>query len=222
MDKYYHFKDKKDIAIGYARVSSSDNRQQLGLEVQKEALSFCDIIFIDKESGSLQNRDELLQAIRVAKKLRKQNKSVSIVVYKLDRLTRRMFALVDMLQDFAKHHIQLVSIQENIDTQTLTGKLLVVLLGYVAEMELEAISSRTKDGLRKARERGAKLGNPGISKELEKEIILLYSTHKIKAKEISSITGVSIATIYNVLHRNKIPLKSKNSTKLLANKEIKE
>lgn len=207
-------KDKQEVKIGYARVSSTDNRQLLGLEVQKEALANCDILFTEKESGGQDNRKELLQIIRLAKRLRRQGKSVSIVVYRLDRLTRRMFTLVDILRDFSEKDIQLISIQENIDTKSLTGKLLVVLLGYVAEMELEAIKSRTKDGLRKARERGVKLGNPGISRKIEQEVILLYQ-NEVKVKNIASVTEISVATVYNVLHRNKIPLKSKKTQNYL-------
>ena len=50
-----HHKNKleniKTITIGYARVSSTDNRQELGLSVQKEALNFCDKLYIEKDSG---------------------------------------------------------------------------------------------------------------------------------------------------------------------------
>lgn len=51
------YQEKGSVVIGYARVSSIDNRQELGLEVQKEALSFCDKLYIEKESGGNQERD---------------------------------------------------------------------------------------------------------------------------------------------------------------------
>lgn len=52
--------EKKDkICIGYARVSSQDDRQKLGLEVQLEALKTCDIVFTDKQSGSYDKREKL-------------------------------------------------------------------------------------------------------------------------------------------------------------------
>lgn len=213
MTKYYinKFKDLQEIKIGYARVSSTDNRQELGLEVQKEALKSCDILFIEKESGSQDNRVQLLKALKLAKELKRINKQVSLVVYKLDRLTRKMFTLVNILDDLTIHDIQLVSLKENIATDSLTGKLLVVILGYVAEMELEAIRSRTKDGLRKAKERGVKLGNKGISKTKEKEVIQLYQQSNLTAKEISQTSNISTATLYNILKRNNIETKSKNT-----------
>lgn len=213
MTKYYinKFKDLQEIKIGYARVSSTDNRQELGLEVQKEALKSCDIVFVEKESGSQDNRAQLLKALKLAKELKRINKQVSLVVYKLDRLTRKMFTLVNILDDLTIHDIQLISLKENIATDSLTGKLLVVILGYVAEMELEAIRSRTKDGLRKAKERGVKLGNKGISKTKEKEVIQLYQQSNLTAKEISQTSNISTATLYNILKRNNIKTKSKNT-----------
>lgn len=213
MTKYYinKFKDLQEIKIGYARVSSTDNRQELGLEVQKEALKSCDILFVEKESGSQDNRVQLLKALKLAKELKRINKQVSLVVYKLDRLTRKMFTLVNILDDLTIHDIQLISLKENIATDSLTGKLLVVILGYVAEMELEAIRSRTKDGLRKAKERGVKLGNKGISKTKEKEVIQLYQQSNLTTKEISQTSNISTATLYNILKRNNIKTKSKNT-----------
>ena len=213
MTKYHinKFKNLQEIKIGYARVSSTDNRQELGLEVQKEALKSCDILFIEKESGSQDNRVQLLKALKLAKEFKRINKQVSLVVYKLDRLTRKMFTLVNILDDLNIHDIQLISLKENIATDSLTGKLLVVILGYVAEMELEAIRSRTKDGLRKAKERGVKLGNKGISKTKEKEVIQLYQQSNLTAKEISQTSNISTATLYNILKRNNIKTKSKNT-----------
>lgn len=213
MTKYYinKFKDLQEIKIGYARVSSTDNRQELGLEVQKEALKSCDILFIEKESGTQDNRVQLLKALKLAKEFKRINKQVSLVVYKLDRLTRKMFTLVNILDDLTIHDIQLISLKENIATDSLTGKLLVVIIGYVAEMELEAIRSRTKDGLRKAKERGVKLGNKGISKTKEKEVIQLYQQSNLTAKEISQTSNISTATLYNILKRNNIKTKSKNT-----------
>lgn len=217
MTKYHinKFKNLQEIKIGYARVSSTDNRQELGLEVQKEALKSCDILFVEKESGSQDNRVQLLKALKLAKELKLINKQVSLVVYKLDRLTRKMFTLVNILDDLTIHDIQLISLKENIATDSLTGKLLVVILGYVAEMELEAIRSRTKDGLRKAKERGVKLGNKGISKTKEKEVIQLYQQSNLTAKEISQTSNISTATLYNILKRNNIKTKSKKSSECL-------
>lgn len=212
MTRYYmrKFKDKETIKIGYARVSSVDNRQELGLAVQKEALKGCDIVFVEKESGSQDQRPKLQQALQLAKNLASQGQSVSLVIYRLDRLTRKMFTLVEILKSLTDHHIQLVSLKEKLETDSLTGKLLVVILGYVAEMELEAIRSRTKDGLRKAKEKGVTLGRKSLSTAVEQQIIQLYTTTTLSSKAIAQDLNVSRATVYNVLKRNQIPLRKQN------------
>jgi predicted site-specific integrase-resolvase len=72
------------VKIGYARVSSLDDRQKLGFEVQKEALKSCNIIFSEKQSGDNDNRPELANAIELAKQLSLSDKSVTLQIYKLD------------------------------------------------------------------------------------------------------------------------------------------
>ena len=145
-----HHKNKleniKTITIGYARVSSTDNRQELGLSVQKEALSFCDKLYIEKDSGGNQDRPQLDKALKLAKNYAKQGVKTNFVVYKMDRLTRKMLHLSAIIEDLTKHGIHLQSIHENIETASLTGKFFCLMLGYVAEWELQAISERTKDG----------------------------------------------------------------------------
>ena len=137
------------VKIGYARVSSLDDRQKLGFEVQKEALKSCNIIFSEKQSGDNDNRPELAKAIVLAKQLSLSGKSVTLQIYKLDRLTRKMLTLANIIDELNQHNIKLISLQENIETDSLTGRLLCLVLGYVAEIELDNIRTRAKDGLRK-------------------------------------------------------------------------
>lgn len=209
-----HHKNKleniKTRTIGYARVSSTDNRQELGLSVQKEALSFCDKLYIEKDSGGNQDRPQLDKALKLAKNYAKQGVKTNFVVYKLDRLTRKMLHLSAIIEDLTKNGIHLQSIHENIETDSLTGKFFCLMLGYVAEWELQAISERTKDGLRKAKEKGVKLGNKGIAKDKEKQIIAQYQQKEMSVRNIANQLNISTATIYNVLKRNNIQINRKN------------
>ena len=209
-----HHKNKleniKTITIGYARVSSTDNRQELGLSVQKEALGFCDKLYIEKDSGRNQERKQLDKALKMAKKYAHQGTKTHFVVYKLDRLTRKMLHLSAIIEDLTKHGIHLQSIHENIETDSLTGKFFCLMLGYVAEWELQAISERTKDGLRKAKEKGVKLGNKGLPKITEKQIIEQYLRKELSVRKIAKQLNISTATIYNVLRRNSIQINRKN------------
>ena len=209
-----HHKNKLEniqtITIGYARVSSSDNRQELGLSVQKEALSFCDKLYIEKDSGGNQERPQLKKAMKMAKKNAQKGVKTIFVVYKLDRLTRKMLHLSAIIEDLTKYGVHLQSIHENIETDSLTGKFFCLMLGYVAEWELQAISERTKDGLRKAKEKGVKLGNKGLEQSKEKQIIKQYLQKELSVRKIANQLNISTATIYNVLKRNGIQINRKN------------
>ena len=198
------YQEKGSVVIGYARVSSIDNRQELGLEIQKEALNFCDKLYIEKESGGNQERPQLQKALKLAKECAENGIKTSFVVYKLDRLTRKMLHLSAIISELTSYNIRLQSLHEQIETDSLTGKFFCLMLGYVAEWELQAISARTKDGLRKARERGVKLGNKGISKSKEKQVIISYLEEGMTVREIASQFKISTATIYSILRRNNI------------------
>ncbi|HFI0215828.1 TPA: recombinase family protein [Streptococcus suis] len=205
------YQEKGSVIIGYARVSSTDNRQELGLEVQKEALNFCDKLYIEKESGSNQDRPQLQKALKLAKECAESGIETSFVVYKLDRLTRKMLHLSAIISELTSYNIRLQSMHEQIETDSLTGKFFCLMLGYVAEWELQAISARTKDGLRKAKERGVKLGNKGISKSKEKQIIISYLEEEITVRKIANQLNISTATIYQVLKRNNITFRSQKA-----------
>lgn len=138
----------------------------MGLEVQKEALNFCDKFYIEKDSGGKQERLQLQKALIFAKTCADQGIKTSFIVYKLDRLTRKMFHLLAIIEDLNNHGIRLQSLHENIETDSLTGKLFCLILGYVADWELQVISERTK---------GVKLR---IASQLNISITTIYSVLK--------------------------------------------
>ena len=174
------------------------------MEVQKTALSDCDVLFTEKESGGKDNRLELTSAITLAKELASKKVDVSLCVYRLDRLTRRMFTLISLIEQFNEHNIRLISLQENLETDTLVGKMLRISLGFVAEMELDNIRSRTKDGLQRAKLEGKKLGNQGLPKKTEQKIIDLYILNSIPIKDIAKRCKVADSKVYNVARRNNL------------------
>lgn len=190
------------INIGYARVST--HKQDLGLEVQIEALKHCDQLFIERESGSNSARPELEKALKLACDLSKEGKQVTFTIYKLDRLTRSMFKLLELIEQFNDSAIQLVSLHEKLETDSLIGRLLCVILGFVAESELENLRFRTREGLRKAKEKGIKLGARRMSKEKEERIIEQYLAGVASIRTIAKTERISTSTIYKVLERNKV------------------
>ena len=190
------------INIGYARVSTY--KQDLGLEVQIEALKHCDQLFIECESGSNNARSELEKALKLAQTLSKKGTQVTFTIYKLDRLTRSMFKLLELIEQFNDSDIQLVSLHEKLETDSLIGRLLCMILGFVAESELENLRFRTREGLRKAKEKGVKLGAKRISKKKEERIIQQYLVGESSIRKIAKTEQISTSTIYKVLERNDV------------------
>lgn len=190
------------INIGYARVST--HKQDLGLEVQIEALKHCDQLFIECESGSNNARSELEKALKLAQTLSKKGMQVTFTIYKLDRLTRSMFRLLELIEQFNDSAIQLVSLHEKLETDSLIGRLLCVILGFVAESELENLRFRTREGLRKAKENGVKLGAKRMSRDKEERIIEQYLVGESSIRTIAKTERISTSTIYKVLERNKV------------------
>ncbi|MGK0551129.1 recombinase family protein [Enterococcus faecalis] len=136
------------------------------MEVQKAALSDCNILFTEKESGGKDIRLELINAHTLTKELSSKKVNVSMCVYRLNQLTRKKFTLIE---EFNEYNIRLTSLQESLKTDTLVDKMLCISLGFVAEMELDNIRSRRRDGLERAKLEGNKLGNQGLPKKQKKK-----------------------------------------------------
>ena len=83
----------------------------------------------------------------------------AVIVCKLDRLTRSVRDLADILDLFGKHHVALVSLAESLDTESASGKLVMNIMVAVSQWEREAIGERTRAVLDYKRKKGERLGN---------------------------------------------------------------
>jgi DNA invertase Pin-like site-specific DNA recombinase len=84
-----------------------------------------------------------------------------LVVWRFDRLARSVSHLLRALEQFQAMGIDFVSLSENVDTSTPTGKMVFTVLGAVADLERSLIVERVKAGIRNAPAQGKKLGRPG-------------------------------------------------------------
>jgi DNA invertase Pin-like site-specific DNA recombinase len=136
--------------IGYARVSTRDQN----VAAQREALlaAGCETIFDDTISGSTKSRSGLDKAMAVLVP------GDVLVVWKLDRLGRSMQHVVNTVLDLDRRGIGFRSLTEAIDLTSSTGKLLLSVFGWLAEVERDLTTERTKAGLAAAKRRGVQLG----------------------------------------------------------------
>ena len=132
------------MIIGYARVSTED--QKLNLQVQALEQAGCDMICEDLgQTGSHFGRTGLQNA------LSELNPGDTLVVWRLDRLGRSLSGLV-----------KLVSVMEKIDTTSPGGRFMFHLMAALAEFERSIISERTRAGMAAAKADGRQLGRPAV------------------------------------------------------------
>ena len=113
------------MRIGYARVSTRDQHP----EAQSDALTAagCERVFTDKASGKLGRRPELDEALRGLRA------GDQLVVTKLDRLGRSLEHLIDLSNDLQGREVDLVVLDQGIDTSTAVGRMFFQILGAIAE-----------------------------------------------------------------------------------------
>lgn len=194
------------MIFGYARVST----QEQNLDLQIDALNKygVDKIFEEKISGTMTKRpvlDELMRYLRPGD---------TLVIYKLDRLGRRVRGLINLVEEFKKNNINFVCLQERIDTTTPTGTFVFYVLCAIAQMERDIISERTKAGLAAARARGRKGGRPRVPEKDIQKAIKMYESNSFAVSEIQKITGISRTTLYTYLRKYdkiKYKISDKNS-----------
>ena len=87
----------------------------------------------------------------------------AVVVWRFDRFARSVSHLLRALETFKALGIEFVSLSEQVDTSTPTGKMVFTVLGAVAELERSLIAERVKAGLRNAKAKGKKLGRPRVA-----------------------------------------------------------
>ena len=140
------------MKIGYARVSTEDQNLDMQIDAPKEAK--CDHIYEEKMSGKINDRPALEKALNFMRK------GDTLVVWKLDRLGRSLRHLIEVINNLMDGGMYFMSLQENIDTTSTSGKLIFHIFAALAEFEREIISERTKAGLKAAKSRGRYGGRP--------------------------------------------------------------
>ena len=180
------------MKLGYARVSTVDQNLESQLDALKAA--GCDKIFQEKVTGNgSKQRPELERLIDQVRE------GDAIVVYKLDRLGRSCGKLIALAEELEQRKVELISLQEQIDTSGPYGKLVFRILTALAEMERDVIVERTKAGLQAARRRGRKGGRPRVPRKDTDRALKLYDQREYSVKEIEEMTGVKPHTLYRRL-----------------------
>ena len=142
-------------------------------------------------SGTKEKRPELDRLLADAYRRRFD----AVVVWRFDRFARSVSHLLRALENFRSLGIEFVSLSEQVDTSTPTGKMIFTVLGAVAELERSLIVERVKAGLRNARAKGRKLGRPRkVSNPL---LITHLRAEGASWRAVGNALGVSATTAHS-------------------------
>ena len=177
--------------VGYGRVSSIG--QSLDVQIAKLEKFNCDKIFLDKHTGTTADRPRLKEARNYVRQ------GDSLVITKLDRLARSTYHLTQIAEELKQKDVDLVVLDQNIDTSTSTGKLLFNVLASIAEFETEIRKERQMEGIAKAKEKGVQFGRKPKMRNQDIEEMRQSRKNGRKISELMAMYSISKATVYRLL-----------------------
>lgn len=179
--------------IGYVRVSTGEQK----LDLQEDALKHagCIRIFSEKVSGKSVERPELSKVLDYLRE------GDTLVVYKLDRLSRSTKDMLTIAEQLKSKGVNLKSLSDDIDTSTPYGAFFFTVCAAFAQLEREMIVSRTRAGLDSAKQRGRVGGRPSsVTPEKARTAKEMLQTGKTP-KEVCSLLNLSKATMYRTISK---------------------
>lgn len=179
--------------IAYIRVSTADQNPERQREMlEKEGI---DRWFEEKVSGKDTNRVELQKMLEYVRE------GDTVYVEDFSRLSRSVKDLLQVADLLQSKGVQLVSKKENVDTSTATGKLMLTMIGAIAEFERMNILERQREGIEIAKREGKYRGRPRKKHENFNEIYDRWQNKEITAVSASKMLEVSRGTFYNLVKR---------------------
>ncbi len=183
------------MEIGYARTSTVE--QEAGFEAQLRELKQCGCEKIFQEQvSSVAHRAQLDAAIEFSRE------GDTFVVTKLDRLARSIGDLLQILRRLELKMVEVRILNLGLDTSTPTGRLILTVLGGVAEWERTMMLERQREGIAKAKKAGKYKGRKPIHEDKRAAILRLACEGVPKAR-IAQQVGVGQATVYRALATSK-------------------
>ncbi len=177
----------------YARVSTTGQaaeNQLLALRAFASARGWTATEFTDHGVSGAREKRPQLDALLAAARARKVD---VVACVKLDRLARSVSHLVALVRELEVLGVDLVVLDQQIDTTTPAGRLLFHVLAAIAEFERDLIRDRVLAGLKRARAHGQRLGRPRVSLDLARAGRLLAEGRSVRA--VAKLLGVSRMTL---------------------------
>jgi DNA invertase Pin-like site-specific DNA recombinase len=177
--------------VGYCRVSSVG--QSLDVQLDKLSEVGCDVVFKETHTGTTDQRPQLQAMMQYVRK------GDTLYITKLDRLGRSTLHLTQIFDKLEKQCVNIVVLDQNIDTTTPIGKLLFNVLSSIAEFETALRSERQREGVAKAKAKGVRFGRKSVLDTEQVEQLKKKRKAGILIRELMGEYGVSKATVYRLL-----------------------
>lgn len=176
------------MIYGYARVSTDG--QSVAAQLEELTAAGCQKVFQEAVSGARTERIQLKRAIAAL------DAGDVLMVTRLDRLARSTRDLLNVLASINDKGAQFRSIRDGwADTTTPHGRLMLTVLGGLAEFERELIRSRTGEGRERAKARGVKLGRHHCLTVAQRAFVAQQRANGESVRDLAKVLGVSKATI---------------------------
>jgi len=183
--------DESVLLIGYARVSTQDQKLEAQIAALTKAGVHPDHIHTDMASGVSRKRPGMALLMKDVRP------GDTVVVWKLDRFGRSIMDLLTRLEKLDAMGVRFRSLTEAVDTGSAIGRLLLHVLGAVAQFERELIAERTRRGMQHRKENGAVFGRDWkLPPEKRKEVAQLVRVG-VKTVEIAKRFGISRGSVRN-------------------------
>ena len=193
--------------VGYARVSTAEQSPAMQIEALERAGVHPDNVWHERRSGVGRRRPELEKALMDARR------GDTFVVWKLDRIGRSLLDLLAIMKQLDDNGVGFRSLTEGIDTTTPAGRLILHVIGALAQFERDLIVERTKAGVKAHVARGGKIGQPPkMTPDKVKEAMKMIQDGK-RVREVAAYFNVATATIYNHLAGTISALRDKSKRK---------
>ncbi|AWN43369.1 recombinase family protein [Methylobacterium durans] len=179
------------MLIGYARTSTLE--QEAGLEAQIRDLRAvgCEKLF-SEQTSSIGPRNALETAVEFTRE------GDTLVVTKLDRLARSVTHMGTIIAALAAKGVALRILNLGVDTATPTGKLILTVMGGIAEFEREMMLERQREGIAKAKAEGAYKGRKPTARAKSADVLALHGQGK-SPTEIAKALGIGRASVYRII-----------------------
>ena len=180
--------------LGYAKVSTVD--QDLSGQVECLGQEGAVRVFEDVVSGKTFDRPGLTALFDYAR----PGDTLAIIIIRLDRLERSLRELLEMVDTLKEQVINLISLEEDIDTTSAAGELVLHVFGAIAHFERRLISERTKGDLLAARKRGRSPGRPSLHADTVPALQELVD-NGMSVTRAAKYVGIGRSTAYRVVRQ---------------------